>query len=196
MSSTEQSYKLLNSLYIRYQPFNDDLVDGLEPSLPSEESTIFENEKRRKSDEIDAFELVNWAIPKFQSVMDEGIAVYEYVYDNIIIEPVEPLPSFKCKGYFLVPDLEKSYLRIMEYASLVYPLKKKPASSLKTKSILRLSFDNINSSTIEEGIRLVDRYIERINPAIYYCNTQIDFPFRETVLPIAKSKLLSKLNEE
>ena len=62
--------------------FNDDLVDGLEPSLPSEESTIFENEKRRKSDEIDAFELVNWAIPKFQSVMDEGIAVYEYVYDN------------------------------------------------------------------------------------------------------------------
>jgi len=68
-----------------------------------------------------------------------------------------------------------------------------PARSLKTKLINQITLDSIHSSVTETGLRMVNKYNNLVNPAIFICKTVLDFPFWETLYPIAKSKLLSKL---
>jgi hypothetical protein len=40
---------------------------------------------------------------------------------------------------------------------------------------------------------LIAEHRELPNPATYLCQTELDFPFQETILPVAKRKLLRRL---
>jgi len=187
---------MLRSLYVKYQPFNGSLSKGMKaPIIDSAETNIVDSEGEL-SDNTDVFELITWAMSLVQSAMDEGIAVYEFVHDNIKIESAISIRSKKNEGYFIIPDNQNNLLRIFEYSSPKYSSKKKPAKSLKTKLLIQVSLSDVESSILSSGVNLIERYGEQINVPIYFCNVSLDLPFKETVLPIAKSVLLGIINDK
>lgn len=185
--------RLLNSLYIKYQPYNAALFNGFKSANTKTQKEVVVGDDNQNIDGAEAFELVNWARPLVKATMDEGIAVYEYVYENMIIKPVAPVPNFKNEGCFVIPDYESYQLKVYEYSCSVFASKGKPVRSLKINPIAKASFDYNTSPSLSMGIKLVYKYTDLINPAIFFCNNELNFPFKETVFPIAKSKLFSVL---
>ena len=66
-------------------------------------------------------DLVDWALPKIYSTIEEGLIIYDFVMQNLSIEPVGEIPAYKDEGYMLIPDNKKSVLLINQYqASATY----------------------------------------------------------------------------
>ncbi|UCH65005.1 MAG: hypothetical protein JSW63_10385 [Ignavibacterium sp.] len=186
---------MLRSLYVKYQPYNESLSKGMKTPVIDGQKADVVNRVTDSSDVKEIFELISWAMLHVQTTMEEGIAVYEFVHDNIKIEPALPIRSKKNEGYFIIPDYHNNLLRIFEYSSPRYSLKKKSSKSLKTKLLIQISLSEVGSSVVSAGIKLIERYGQMKDVPVYVCETILDLPFKETVLPIAKSILLGKLNE-
>jgi hypothetical protein len=42
--------------------------------------------------------------------------------------------------------------------------------------------------------KMIKEYSDMPNPATYFCETDLDLPFSETLFPVAKRKLLSRIS--
>ena len=77
-----------------------------------------------------------------------------------------------------------------------YSLKKKSSKSLKTKLLIQISLSEVESSALNSGLKLIERYGQIKDVPVYICETILDLPFKETVLPIAKSVLLGTITDK
>jgi len=154
-----------------------------------------ETDKNEMQNDPEAIELIQWAKPHVESVMAEGYAIYEFVHSNIHIKTIEPVPSYRDQGYFIVHDYNDAQLLLIEYTCFFFESKKSPVRSLKTKLITQVPINENYSSPTEVGIKLIQKYGNLVNPAIYICDSNLELPFTETIFPIAKSKLLSALTK-
>jgi hypothetical protein len=140
------------------------------------------------------FDFINWALPKINDALEEGKAIYDFVEEQMKLEEVGIIPIYKNEGYFLIPDhnAEKVYIFRFELSQIAN--QNEPMQSLKSK-LIKTVVANKLMKYIPEQIKgdLIKESPELPNPATYNFIIEIDFPFNETILPIAKRKLLLKL---
>jgi hypothetical protein len=156
---------------------------------------IFESLENEQP-EIDClFDLIEWSLPQLRSVIEEALVICEYVEENLKIEQVGILPIYKSEGYFIIPNNEVASLQVHRFECSLFSSDDEKYRALKTKllktfdkDLLRLSLDNIKFELIKE-------YGDLPNPATFRCETDLDFPFAETVFPIAKRKLMSAITQ-
>jgi hypothetical protein len=65
--------------------------------------------------------------------------------------------------------------------------------SLKTSLVKSVADSIIRQPAQTLKMELVQEYPELPNPATYAISTDLDFPFQETILPVAKRRLLRHL---
>ena len=145
------------------------------------------------SENEDTSDIIKWAKPLVESLMTEGQAIYEFVHSNIRIESIKPEPSYKDEGYLIIPDYKNLQLLLIEYQSSLFDSNNKPVRSLKTKLLTQINIGRNDTSITELGVNLINKYGTLVNPAVFICKTDLDLPFKETLFPIIKSKLLSVL---
>lgn len=139
------------------------------------------------------FDFIQWALPKLKVALDEGKAIYDYVEEGLEIKEVGIIPLFKDEGYFTISDQESKRLCIYKYVLSKLASLDVNFQTLKTNLIESYS-DIINTHPIDEiKYELIKKYPELPNPVLFKVETEIDFPFNETVLPIAKRKLMHHL---
>lgn len=141
------------------------------------------------------YELMEWSLPKIKSLIDEAYVLYNFVYDNMTIEEVGTKPILNNEGYLFVPDKQHSILQIHRYECSTYSSGETPFHSLKTRFVQTVPGLNFASESEIVKIELVKRYHDKPNIAAYLCNTELDFPFHETIFPVAKRKLLDCITE-
>lgn len=145
-----------------------------------------------ESDMDKVFEFINWAYPKIKDALAEGKAIYSFVKQNIKIEEIGILPIYKNEGYFVITNPKQKLVHVYRYEIPFIALDKNSSSALKVSSIKTYhSSDLINKSLLK--IELVKEFNDLPNPATYSFETELDFPFEETILPIAKRRLIKKL---
>ena len=139
------------------------------------------------------FELINWALPVIQEKIEEGIVLFDFVEKNLTLEQVGILPIYKEAGYFMITDNRASELQVHKYESSLFYSGKEKFRSLKTElvrseeqTVIRKSPESIKQDLLQERHDLP-------NPATFICDTDLDFPFMETILPVAKRKLMVAL---
>jgi hypothetical protein len=139
------------------------------------------------------FELIDWALPLIKDAIEEGIILFEFVEKNITVEQVGILPIYKDEGYFMVADNIAFELKVHRYECSLFTSGKEKYRSLKTEllkserqEIIRRAPESIKHELIKERQELP-------NPATFICDTDLDFPFMETIFPIAKRKLMTLL---
>ncbi len=140
------------------------------------------------------YDLIKWALPILRELIDEAYIIYDFAEANINIIEIGKMPEFKDHGYLFIPDNINSNLQILRFECPVYYGGSKPFYSLKTKFV---QFDKLPIFTSSlEGVKqsILKKYAEKDDTAAYYCRTDLEFPIYETILPLVKRKLLSRLS--
>jgi len=156
--------------------------------------TIIYNTLERLSPNVEfLFELIEWALPKIKDVIDEGIILFDYVEKNLKIEHVGLIPLYTGEGYFIIPDYNESIYKVMRFEYSKFFTGKESLRSLKTKHVDSHSMAQLTNNPEMIKLELIGKYKDLPNPATYVCVTELDFPFGETVFPVAKRKLLTSM---
>ncbi len=138
-------------------------------------------------------ELIRWALPFIEEAIAEGMQIYDFVEDNLAIKEVGIIPFYHDEGYCLVPDNKASLLHLIHFSLALYGSDTEKYRTLKTKILKTLEQTLVKKAPESIKMELIEEYQELPNPATFVCETDLDFPFAETIFPVAKRKLMVRL---
>lgn len=139
------------------------------------------------------FNLIEWSLPILKQTIEEAIVLYEFVEKNLEIDNVGILPLYKNEGYFIVPDNQLSMLQVFRFECALFSADSEKYRSLRTKLIEESENNYLRKSPELIKLELINKFKELPNPATFLCETDLDFPFNETIFPIAKRILMHKV---
>ena len=139
------------------------------------------------------FALIDWALPYINEAIEEGIVLFDFVENNLSLEQVGIIPIYKDEGYFMITDNIAVELQVHRYECTIFSSGKEKYRTLKTElvkskkqGIIKELPENIKQELIQERTDLP-------NPAIFLLDSDLEFPFLETILPVAKRKMISHI---
>lgn len=139
-------------------------------------------------------DLIEWALPYIEAKIEEGKTIYEFVNKEIKIEEVGIVPSYIDEGYFFVPDNEEAKLLLFQYEISIFKSAQDRYRSLKTEFLKALDQGRAQLSPNSIKLDLIREHKKLPNPATYAFQTELDFPFNETIFPVVKRKLMKQLS--
>ncbi len=154
---------------------------------------VYEQLNASDADLERAADLIAWALPKMEQAIDEGVDIYNFVDEHILIQQVGLLPMYRDEGYWFVPEHRTRLLHLLRYEVSLFTSANERYRSLKTSHIGEVSQRIVQSTPESIKLNLIALHQDMPNPATYVCETDLDFPYTETILPVAKRKLMSQL---
>jgi hypothetical protein len=143
-------------------------------------------------DTDDSSDYINWVISQINPILDEGIAVYDFVDQNMELNLASGDPLYKNDGYLIVQDNRTSVYNLYKYNSICFESRDYPGRSIKTEFIQSIpAIDGFNSRIQYQSL---PEYAGNRTLPVYVCETELDFPYEETTFQIAKKKLLNRLS--
>lgn len=137
--------------------------------------------------------LMMWAVPVIRGVIEEGRRIYDFVDENIVVEHVGILPMYREEGYCFVSDNRESLLHILRYEVSLFTAGEEKFRALKMRPLKSLKQLLVRPSLESLKLQLIKEYHDLPAPATFSCETDLDFPFAETILPVAKRKLMARV---
>lgn len=139
-------------------------------------------------------ELIHWALPHIEKTIHEGVAIHEFVSEKLSVEHVGIVPSYMDEGYFFLPDNRMKKLNLFRFEVSIFQSAEDKYRSLKTKFLKSLNKQKVELSPNTLKLNLIREEKELPNPATFSFQTDLDFSFKQTILPVAKRKLMHKLS--
>lgn len=143
-------------------------------------------------DTNESTEYINWVISQINPILEEGIVVYNFVDQNMELSLINGDPLYKKEGYLIIPDNTTLVFNIYKFKSLILESSNYPDRSIKTEFIQSIPINDTDNIRIQNAT-LVNYVVNNTLP-IYLCDTDLDFPFEETLFQIARKKLLGRLS--
>lgn len=172
---------ITNILANRYDIFLKEYTDKLNPEKDKEKQLQI-------NDEIEMqFKLMEWALPFLQELLEQGRNIYDFVDQNINIESIGLKSEYNQEGYMIIPDNKLKVFRIIRYNKTLHQM-------LKTREV-----DNYAWNVIIIPREHLKNYLlsnDILNQIIYLLDTELSFPYKETISPIARRKFLKFLERE
>lgn len=141
-------------------------------------------------------ELIRWSIPHIREAIEEGRTIFEFVDEHSELEEVGLVPSYTDEGYLIVPDPQAELVHILQYTMSIYTGADEQYRSLKTTHVKSLREQNVRVPPSAIKMELLSERRDLPNPATYFCEVGLDFPYEPTMLPVAKRKLMRYLYEQ
>ncbi len=158
------------------------------------QKTIDYEELHLEGDDLrSVVEMIAWTVPHLESLIDEGRTIVDFVADHIRVEEVGILPAYLEEGYLMVPELRTSDLHVLRYEISIFTGSGERYRNLKTVEVRTIPFTAVTATPAHIKSELIAAHRELPNPATYFFDTELDFPYVETILPIAKRKLLRQI---
>lgn len=134
-------------------------------------------------------EVIEFSIPEVRKRLDEGKEIYDFIEKEILIQPVGILPLYKNEGYMLVSGSDTKEVKVYEYAVKLFSHIETDYRVVHTQYLTSYKKSFVNTS---ENIKIdmVRTRKKMPNPATFSVTTSYEFPFEETILPIAKRMLM------
>ena len=134
-------------------------------------------------------DIIHYSAGKMKNAIQSGTGIYEFVEDKIDIAPVGLVPLDTQEGYFFLSSGNEKSTGVYHYRLSIFE-----KHDEKYRSIRTLFIDNWKrsiSSTYEHiKSELIKRWSDLPNPAVYSIETALRFPVDETILPVAKRRLV------
>ncbi|WP_069130864.1 hypothetical protein [Rhodohalobacter halophilus] len=140
--------------------------------------------------------LIEWALPHIEKVIEEGMAIHEFVESELTVEQVGILPSYKEEGYLFVPDNQHKSLNLFRFEVSIFQSAEDQYRALKTRFLKQIEQARAKLSPGSIKLELIQEKGDLPNPATYAFDTSLDFPFRDTIFPVAKRRLMHILSDE
>ncbi len=162
-----------------------------------EDNSLWEPTEYDETDLQRVFEFITWALPEIKNAIEEGKAIFDFVDENIEISEVGVMPLYKNDGYFFISDIKNKLMKVYRYEMTLFSTEENPLRTLKSKLVDLISSNAPEAqSPYDLKHSLLEKYPDLPNPATYCFETSLDFPFVETILPVAKRKLVRTLAKQ
>lgn len=193
LSDLVQAYNSLDGVLSNLSSFRESFPGQL-TGIDLQSGKLIYDRSDLSNHQIDAIgEMIDWALPKILETIDEGRTIFEFVDGHLVLEEVGILPSYLEEGYLLLPDVAKNSIEVVQYELSIYASANERYRTLKTTHMRTISVGVVAPSPSVLKMELVSSNQALPNPATYTLHSDIDFPYAETVLPIAKRKLMHRL---
>jgi hypothetical protein len=186
-------YSTLQLLLSERDEFRNKLPRGIKSIDLKNRRVVFEPAAQGGADVERVIDLIQWALPWIKQVIDEGTRIYDFVDENLRVEQVGILPMYKEEGYYFVPEHRAAQLHLLRYQMSLFTSEDGNYRTLRTQILDSIQQEYIHRSPEAIKLDLIRQHQEMPNPATYICETDLEFPFSETILPVAKRKLMARL---
>ncbi len=155
---------------------------------------LFDETRSPQDGEVERMlDLISWALPLLKPLADEGMAVYDFVSLNMSLDTVGILPMYRDEGYLLVPDAANDVVHVFRFQLALFSREDEKYRAMKTVELPVRPQRHVLEAPENVKLELVATYSDLPNPATFVCETELDFPFDATMLPVAKRKLMRYL---
>ena len=136
---------------------------------------------------------VEWALKLNRPIMEEGLILKEFIEDNLVIKLIGREPNFRGKGYFSLTDNKKMVFNIYLYDLKWGWTDDEPEHTLNIKLVRSIPLIIFDSSEEELMKDFIEYSQPLYKPMAYIFKNELDFPYEETIYPLAKEKLLTMI---
>jgi len=136
--------------------------------------------------------IIEYAIPNIKEHLKEGKEIYEYIDEQIQIEPVGVTPLYHQEGYILLRVEPRKMVKAYEYRIIFF---ENTDANYHGISFEYLDSFRLNIVNTYESIKrkLISSSSKFPNPATWLLYAVNPFPEEAALLPVAKRKMLSFL---
>ena len=134
-------------------------------------------------------EIINYSTDEMKTTISNGAEIYEFVEEKMMISPIGLIPLDVKEGYFFLSAGNTKDTRVYHYRLSFFEKHDEKYRSIKTSYVdiwqrsMAQTYENIKYELIKNHVRIA-------NPAVYSIETDLSFPIEETLLPIAKRRLV------
>lgn len=138
--------------------------------------------------------IIHYSASRIKKTISNGTEIYEFVEDKISITPIGLIPLDTKEGYFFLSAGNVKSTRVYHYRLSIFEKHDEKYRSIKTRFIDNWvrSFSNTYEQIKSELIRNLR---DLPNPAVYSIETELNFPVEETLLPVAKRRLVRYISK-
>jgi hypothetical protein len=134
-----------------------------------------------------ALDLARWTLPRLDGVIEEGRTLFEFVDSHAALASVGLVPPYQSEGFLLLPDPAGGW-RAMRYAVSALAGDDGAYRALRTIPV-SVTLPPLAPPSVWKAA-LSEACADLPSPATFLVETDVAFPLEETVLPVAKRKLL------
>ena len=137
-------------------------------------------------------EIINYSTTTIKRTIKSGTEIYEFIEHKLIISPIGLVPLDTNEGYFFLSSGKKNTW-VYHYRLSFFEKHDEKYRTMKTSYIdvwqrsMVYTYENIKYDLIKTNNNLA-------NPAVYSIETELSFPIEETLLPIAKRRLVKYIS--
>ena len=162
--------------------------------IEDERIVVYEKAQQVSQQLNQLLSFVEWALKMNKPVMEEGLILKEFLEENITIKPLSFDKNFRGKGYFALVDNKKMVLNIYLYdLKWEWAEDEEPGHTLTINPVRSIPLDIVDSS-IEDLMKDFIEYSQPLyKPMAYIFINELDFPYEETIYPLAEEILLKTI---
>lgn len=138
-------------------------------------------------------QIIAFAIPKMKDMLEEGKELFEFVEENIALEPVGLSPIYADEGYLFINQDSSRDVSIYRYQMTFFEHAEEKYRSMTTEFLMN-EIRDISKTFENIKVNLTRQFTELPNPATYLAISKLKFPLNETVLPVAKRMLVRQIS--
>ncbi|MFI5237671.1 MAG: hypothetical protein ACHQLA_07035 [Ignavibacteriales bacterium] len=137
---------------------------------------------------------IDWALQLNRPVLEEGRIIKNFVEEDLEITRVSNVEkNYNGKGYFSLPDNKNGLLNIYLY-EIVWDWSQENLYQQIHSHLVKSIPQSEVHIPVEELITNFVKYSQDLHePVAYILETDLDFPYEDTIFPIAEDKLLKYL---
>lgn len=169
------------------------LEKELRPRIINNKYVIHEKAQQVTSQLNLILSFVEWALKLNRPIKEEGIILREFVEENIIIKPLTNDKNFRGKGYFSLENVKKQVLNIYQYEMNWGWEDSEPVHTLNISNVRSIPISLIDKDVEDLMQEFVDYSQPLYKPMVYMFSTDLDFPYEETIYPVAEEKILKTI---
>lgn len=137
---------------------------------------------------------IDWALDLNRPVLEEGRIIKNFVEENLIIKRISRIEkNYHGKGYFSLPDNKSKILNIYLYEIIWDWTQENLYQRINSNLVSSIPFTSVNNTVEEMMLNFITDSKDMHEPVAFLIQSDIDFPYDETIFPIAVEKLLMYL---
>ncbi|MGB0524671.1 MAG: hypothetical protein ACPGJS_16985 [Flammeovirgaceae bacterium] len=136
-------------------------------------------------------DIIFFAIPKFEGLLENGKELYELLASQIELEPIGISPLVPDQGYVFMNPYKQKETLIYQFQSTIFE-----SAEERYRGISMTFIESIRKGigTTYENIKLsLIRKYKLANPAAFLLVAKVPCPLEEAFLPISKRKLMEHI---
>ena len=148
-----------------------------------------------KDDEIMSVieDVIAFAIPRLERTLDEGKELFDFVEENIEVNPIGLSPIYLKEGYLFINTDARPSVSVYRYKLTFFEHSNEPYRGIATHHISD-EICGISRSYESLKIELTKSFADLPNPATYLVTSKLSFPIQQTILPVAKRMLVKEIS--